>query len=95
MRIGNTGLPETVSTGPVQETSRVQAPSSPTSSSATQGGGTLQSSVMGPAMQALANMPEIDLAKVAAVRDALAKGEITFDAGKLAGLIARYHGGQG
>jgi len=46
-------------------------------------------------MQALANMPEIDLAKVAAVRDALAKGEITFDAGKLAGLIARYHGGQG
>jgi negative regulator of flagellin synthesis FlgM len=39
-------------------------------------------------------MPEVDEAKVAAVREALARGEIQFDAAKLAGLIARYHGGR-
>jgi negative regulator of flagellin synthesis FlgM len=37
-------------------------------------------------------MPDIDHAKVAALRDALAKGELPFDANKLAGLIQRFHG---
>ncbi|HVL44682.1 MAG TPA: flagellar biosynthesis anti-sigma factor FlgM, partial [Acidovorax sp.] len=41
---------------------------------------------------ALRAMPEIDAAKVAQLREALARGEVRFDAGKLAGLIARYHG---
>jgi negative regulator of flagellin synthesis FlgM len=40
-------------------------------------------------------MPEIDSARVAAVRDALARGEIRFDAQRLAGLIERFHGGRG
>jgi negative regulator of flagellin synthesis FlgM len=31
---------------------------------------------------------------VAQLRDALAKGELPFDAGKLAGLIQRFHRGE-
>lgn len=54
----------------------------------------LQSAVMGPALAALAAMPEIDHAKVAELRDAIARGDLHFDAGKLAGLIQRYHGGR-
>ena len=38
-------------------------------------------------------MPAIDEAKVAALRDALAKGELPFDPARLAGLIQRFHGG--
>ena len=44
----------------------------------------LQSAVMGPALQALKDMPDIDHERVAQLRDALAKGELPFDAGKLA-----------
>lgn len=44
---------------------------------------------------ALGQLPEIDEAKVAALRDALARGEVRFDAAKLAGLITRYHGAKG
>jgi negative regulator of flagellin synthesis FlgM len=58
------------------------------------GGAALQSAVMGPALAAMAAMPEIDHAKVAELRDAIARGELQFDAGKLAGLIQRFHGGQ-
>lgn len=54
----------------------------------------LQSEVLQPAMAALAAMPEIDHARVSELRDALAKGELPFDAGRLAGLIQRFHGGQ-
>ncbi|WP_295995834.1 flagellar biosynthesis anti-sigma factor FlgM [Rugamonas sp.] len=51
----------------------------------------LQSAVLQPAMQALRAMPEVDLERVAQLRDALAKGEIPFDPAKLAGLIQRFH----
>lgn len=54
----------------------------------------LQSAVLGPALAAMARMPEIDHAKVAELRDAIARGDLQFDAGKLAGLIQRYHGGR-
>jgi negative regulator of flagellin synthesis FlgM len=54
----------------------------------------LQSAGLQQAQSALADMPEIDQAKVLALRDALARGELPFDAGKLAGLIDRYHGGK-
>lgn len=57
--------------------------------------GPLQSAVLQPALDALRQLPEIDHAKVAALRDALARGEIAFDAAKLAGLIARHHGSRG
>ncbi|MDN3921561.1 flagellar biosynthesis anti-sigma factor FlgM [Roseateles violae] len=53
-----------------------------------------ESALLTPARQALAGMPDIDAAKVAELRDALARGEISFDAGRLAALIQRYHGGR-
>ena len=54
----------------------------------------LQSSVLQPAAQALRAMPDFDAARVAELRDALAKGELPFDASRLAGLIQRFHGGR-
>lgn len=54
----------------------------------------LQSEVLQPAMAALRDMPEIDHERVAELRDLLAKGELPFDAGRLAGLIQRFHGGK-
>lgn len=54
----------------------------------------LQSDVLQPAMAALRAMPDIDHERVAQLRDALAKGELPFDPGKLAGLIQRFHGGE-
>lgn len=96
MRIANTGLPDIAGTSPVQEPARVEGPAATGSAPmGTAREGALQSAALAPAMDALRELPEIDQAKVAAVRDALAKGEINFDARKLAGLIARYHGGQG
>lgn len=53
----------------------------------------LQSGVLGPAMEALREMPAIDEARVAQLREAYQRGELRFDAGKLAALIQRYHGG--
>ncbi|MFT4173472.1 MAG: flagellar biosynthesis anti-sigma factor FlgM [Rhodocyclaceae bacterium] len=53
----------------------------------------LQSAALAPAKEALAALPDIDQARVTALRDALAKGELPFDASRLAGLIDRYHGG--
>lgn len=55
----------------------------------------LASSVLAGAKADLAAMPEIDQAKVDALRDALARGEISFDAARLATLIQRFHGGRG
>lgn len=54
----------------------------------------LESSVLQPAKAALDALPEIDAAKVAALREALARGEINFDANRLAQLIQRFHGGR-
>jgi negative regulator of flagellin synthesis FlgM len=53
----------------------------------------LQSEVLQPAAKAMAALPDFDAARVAELRDALAKGELPFDAGRLAGLIQRFHGG--
>ena len=57
-------------------------------------GGDLPTGTLQQAKAALAALPEIDQARVAALRDALAKGELPFDAARLAGLIDRYHGGR-
>ena len=104
MRITPQGLPDTsgigTGTAPVQDTPRVDGPAAVSNANASSGqagtsGPALQSAVLAPAIDALAALPEIDHAKVAAIRDALAKGEIRFDAGKLAGLITRYHSGNG
>jgi chemotaxis protein MotB len=55
----------------------------------------LESSVLQPAQSALKALPDFDAEKVAELRDALSKGELPFDAGRLAGLIQRFHGSQG
>jgi negative regulator of flagellin synthesis FlgM len=52
----------------------------------------LQSGVLQPALAAMREMPDVDQVRVAELRDALARGEIAFDAGKLAKLIADFHG---
>jgi negative regulator of flagellin synthesis FlgM len=54
----------------------------------------LQSETLAPALEAMKSMPEIDQARVAELRDALAKGELPFDPARLAGLIERFHGKQ-
>lgn len=54
----------------------------------------LQSAVLQPALAALRALPDIDHERVAHLRDALARGELPFDAARLAGLIERFHGGQ-
>jgi negative regulator of flagellin synthesis FlgM len=55
----------------------------------------LESSVLQPAQAALKALSDFDAARVAELRDALSKGELPFDAGRLAGLIQRFHGGKG
>jgi negative regulator of flagellin synthesis FlgM len=53
----------------------------------------LQTAVIQPALRALRAMPDdIDVERVAALRDAIARGEVPFDAARLAGLIQRFHG---
>jgi negative regulator of flagellin synthesis FlgM len=54
----------------------------------------LQTAVLQPALRALRAMPDMDVDRVAELRDAIARGEVPFDAGKLAGLIQRFHGRQ-
>ncbi|MCP9758632.1 flagellar biosynthesis anti-sigma factor FlgM [Aquitalea sp. S1-19] len=72
---------------------RTGAPASPMPAEVKQG--SAESARITPAMNALSAMAEVDMDKVAAIRQALSRGEIGFDADKLAGLIARYHGNQG
>jgi negative regulator of flagellin synthesis FlgM len=78
---------------PVQEVAsgeRAAAPVTPASAPTE-----MASDVLKPAQAALAQMPEVDMDKVAALKDALARGEVRFDADRLAQLIQRYHGGHG
>jgi negative regulator of flagellin synthesis FlgM len=93
MRIAGTPVTSTAAAERVSETAGTEsaAPAAAAAPAAPE----LQSSVMQPAMAALRAMPDIDQAKVAAIRDALARGEIRFDAGRLAGLIERFHGSRG
>lgn len=85
------GLAPVAAPAPVQEAAAA-ASAAPAAGSSTSTAS--QSAVLQGAQGALREMPEIDGARVAALRDALARGEVRFDAGKLAGLISRYHGGR-
>lgn len=58
------------------------------------GAAALQSEVLKPATEVLREMPDFDAARVAELRDALAKGELPFDPARLAGLIEKFHGGR-
>lgn len=91
MKITGTGAPTmTPAIGGAPAAAAPAAPSAAAESSAP-----LQSEVLQPAAKALAALPDFDAARVAELRDALAKGELPFDAGRLAGLIQRFHGGRG
>lgn len=84
MRINSPGSPS-LTTGTTSDKAAVQ-PAAPAAPQA------LESAALQPALAALRDLPEIDQAKVAALRDALARGEVPLDTDRLAGLIARYHG---
>ena len=91
MKITGTGAPTmTPAIGGAAAGAAPAAPAAVAESSAP-----LQSEVLQPAAKALAALPDFDAARVAELRDALAKGELPFDAGRLAGLIQRFHGGRG
>jgi negative regulator of flagellin synthesis FlgM len=77
----------------VSEITRIEGPASVTPAAGASAGGAeaTQSAALEPAMAALRAMPDVDQARVAALRAALAKGELPFDANKLAALIERYH----
>jgi negative regulator of flagellin synthesis FlgM len=96
MRIPGTGIPAAAAPAPQGADSAPvgAASTSAAAASAAPASGPLQSAALAPALAALREMPEIDQAKVAALRDALAKGEVPFDPAKLAGLIERFHGGR-
>lgn len=59
------------------------------------GGASATGALLATARAQLQQMPEIDAARVAEIRAALERGELGFDAGKLAQLIERYHGSRG
>lgn len=88
MGTGPIGAPATAAASNAAAVDRATA-------AATAGAGELQSAVLQSALTALKDLPDIDHAKVAALREALARGEIPFDPAKLAGLIERHHGGRG
>jgi len=73
---------------PVTEAVRGSATPAPAAAEAVE----TQSAVLQPAMAALGDLPSIDQARVAEIRDALARGELPFDASRLAALVQRYHG---
>ncbi len=95
MRIqGIPGLPDSTRVAPASETQAASPKAAAVSAAASTATQEMQSAVMQPALDAMREMPDIDHEKVAALRDALARGELPFDAGKLAGLIQRFHGGR-
>ena len=86
MKITGSGAPvATTSVGPA---------AAPAPAAAAPAAAALQSEVLQPAAKALSALPDFDATRVAELRDALAKGELPFDAGRLAGLIQRFHGGR-
>ncbi|MBM3114708.1 flagellar biosynthesis anti-sigma factor FlgM [Jeongeupia naejangsanensis] len=91
MKITQTGGAQPVAATPAaQGTDTAAKPQSTTVRTAPAG---LQSDALKPAQAALAELPDFDADKVAEIKAALADGRIGFDAGKLAALIRRHHGG--
>ncbi len=90
MKISSTGTPVTA---PATAAAPLAPAATPSSASAT--GASATAALLGTARAQLQQMPEVDSARVAEIRAALERGEIGFDAGKLASLIERYHGSRG
>lgn len=93
MKITSTGVPALPAAPAPQDAAAAPVVGAAASAIATDGA-ERQTAGLQAAQAALRDMPEIDEAKVATLREALARGEIRFDAAKLAGLISRYHGGR-
>ena len=53
-----------------------------------------QASLVQAAQAQVLAMPEVDAARVAEIKEALQRGDISFDPQKLAQLIMRHHGGR-
>ncbi|HVZ36624.1 MAG TPA: flagellar biosynthesis anti-sigma factor FlgM [Polyangiaceae bacterium] len=87
------GRPDVAPVTAASEAVRVEAatPVAPASAAVTRS--RLESAILEPAVTALRELPEIDQEKVSLLRDALARGELPFDAAKLAALIERFHQG--
>ena len=95
MKITGTGAPNVTPTmTPAIGGTAPAAPAAPAAAPAATSNAPLQSEVLQPAAKALAALPDFDAARVAELRDALAKGELPFDPARLAGLIQRFHGGR-
>ncbi len=82
-----------VSTPSIQVSPQAGAAAPAPAATAAASDAALESAVLQPAQAALRALPDFDAARVSELRDALAKGELPFDAGRLAGLIQRFHGG--
>ncbi len=95
MRVTSNGPLNLVSgAGGVAADAPVSAASAASTTSPALQAAALESDALKPAQADLAAMPEVDEVKVAALRNALANGEIKFDANRLAQLIQRFHGGR-
>ena len=81
-----------VSTPSVSIAPQVGGNAAPAPAAAPAAAAPLESAVLQPAQEALRALPDFDAGRVAELRDALSKGELPFDAGRLAGLIQRFHG---
>jgi negative regulator of flagellin synthesis FlgM len=92
MRIAGTGTTHAPAVERTAETTAADAAAQVAATGTPGAPARRQSDVLQPALAALRAMPEIDHAKVAELRDALARGEVRFDAARLAGLIQRFHG---
>ena len=87
MRISS-GIGGALGVNAIAENTQADGPQAP---AATNNPAEMQSAVLQPALAAMKDMPEIDHERVAMLRDALAKGELPFDADRLAGLVQRFH----
>ncbi len=94
MKITAGALPGTGQLSKVAEITPTEPVSPGTTAPAQADSGVLQSAALQPALDTLRALPDFDHAKVAALRDALQKGEVAFDPARLAGLIQRFHGGE-
>lgn len=82
---------DTAAVSSSKEVARTEASTGPVAAVTQSSATSLQSAVLQPAIAALNELPDVDEARVALLRDALAKGELPFDAGKLANLIESWH----
>ena len=80
---------------PSVESAREGAAPAPAAPAAPASGESPEAALLRGAQAQLAQFDGIDAARVEQIRAALERGEIGFDAAKLARLIERHHGGRG